>query len=328
MNLNALSPNYQSLIDKARQDLKRIENKGVSKAETLEDLRDTTGKSFKTEDLEKLMEKYDPEAYAQYSKMAKGADGARTQGGLRYLSRWIDGVKRGLKDGTVSSADTNNIAQAKSSNEEYLKTLQKQVPYIKLQIGYGLNASNDGKINVFDVNPKLLEKMQNDPEAAKEYTQRLKDIEAATKWVDGFHKSMGRTAIVRHGYVDENGRFSSFSIIVKKDELNERLRQEAQENAEKRIERSREKVRENAELLAEKMSEKSEEKKAEKKEDQAIPNKSERLLDEKIAASKDGVIYLNDTDMKTIMEAIREDRADRANLEDRALAGANMDLKA
>lgn len=76
-------------------------------------------------------------------------------------------------------------------HEEYLKSLQKQVPYIKLQIGCGLNTKNDGKVNVVDVNPKLLEKMQNDSEAAKEYTQRLKDIESATKWVDGWEKSMG-----------------------------------------------------------------------------------------------------------------------------------------
>lgn len=71
-----------------------------------------------------------------------------------------------------------------SGNEEYLKKLQKQVPYIKLQTGYRLNTSNDSKVNVISVNPKLLEKMQNDPQAAKEYTQRLKDVESATKWVN------------------------------------------------------------------------------------------------------------------------------------------------
>lgn len=69
----------------------------------------------------------------------------------------------------------------KSSNEEYLKSLQKQVPYIKLQTGYGINTNNDGKVNVVDINPKLLEKRQNDPKAAKEYTQRLKEVEAAAK---------------------------------------------------------------------------------------------------------------------------------------------------
>ena len=30
-------------------------------------------------------------------------------------------------------------------------------------------------MNIVDVNPELLEKMQNNPQAAKEYTQRLKN---------------------------------------------------------------------------------------------------------------------------------------------------------
>ncbi len=101
---------------------------------------------------------------------------------------------------TQKSAET----EKRGSNEEYLNALQKQVPYMKLQIGYGLNTNNDGKANVLDVSPKILEKMQNDPKAAKEYTQRLKDIEAATKWLDNYKKSIGHTVIVRHGYVDEN----------------------------------------------------------------------------------------------------------------------------
>lgn len=168
-----------------------------------------------------------------------------------YASSQRETVK---KEETKAAAGTQKSARTaeKSSNEEYLKSLQKQVPYIKLQIGYGLNAQNDGKVNVVDVSPKLLEKMQNDPKAAKEYTQRLKDVEAATKWVDNYYKSIGCTTVVRHGYVDENGNFSNFSITIRKDELNEKLRKEAQENAEKQIEKSREKARENTEALIEK----------------------------------------------------------------------------
>ena len=65
---------------------------------------------------------------------------------------------------------------------------------------------------------------QRSTETAKEYTQRLKDVESATKWVDNFEKSMGYTAVCRHGYIDENGNFSSFAVVVRKDELNEKLR--------------------------------------------------------------------------------------------------------
>ncbi|MBD5471302.1 MAG: hypothetical protein HDR19_09460 [Lachnospiraceae bacterium] len=241
----------------------------------------------------------------------------------------------------TTATQKNTKTAKKSSNEEYLKSLQKQVPYIKLQTGYGINTSKDGKVNVVDVNPKLLEKMQNDPKAAKEYTQRLKDVEAAVKWVDNFEKSMGYTAVVRHGYVDENGNYSNFAVVVRKDELNEKLRKEAQENAEEQIEKSREKARENAEQLAEKMAEKAEEvaesekkqenaaeKKVVKEDKTTTSNKAEQLLEEKIASSKDGTIYLYDTDIKTIIEATKEDNAGKANTKQQAGVGANMDLKA
>lgn len=246
------------------------------------------------------------------------------------------------KDETKETSATQKSTRTakKSSNEEYLKSLQKQVPYIKLQTGYGINTSKDGKVNVVDVNPKFLEKMQNDPKAAKEYTQRLKDVEAAVKWVDNFEKSMGYTAVVRHGYVDENGNYSNFAVVVRKDELNEKLRKEAQENAEEQIEKSRENARENAEQLAEKMAEKAEEaeenekkqenaaeKKVVKEDKTTTPNKAEQLLEEKIASSKDGTIYLYDTDMQTISEAAKEDNAGKASTKQQAGVGANMDLK-
>ncbi len=246
------------------------------------------------------------------------------------LSRKETAKKEETKE---TAATQKNAETAKSGgNEEYLKNLQKQVPYIKLQTGYGLNTSNDSKVNVVSVNPKLLEKMQNDPQAAKEYTQRLKDVESATKWVDNFEKSMGYTAVCRHGYVDENGNFSSFAVVVRKDEMNEKLRKEAQENAEERIEKSREKARENAEKLEEKAeeakeSEKSEEKKVVKEDGTTTPNKAEQLINEKMAASKDGTIYLNDTDMETIIEAAQEEDAGKTTVKDQPQVGANLDLK-
>ena len=122
---------------------------------------------------------------------------------------------------------------------------------------------------------------------------------------------MGYTAICRHGYIDENGNFSSFAVVVRKDELNEKLRKEAQENAEEQIEKSKENACENAKQLAEKMAE-----------------KAEQLLSEKIAFSKGGTIYLYDTDMQTIIEAAKENNAGKANTKQQTGVGANMDLKA
>ncbi len=89
------------------------------------------------------------------------------------------------------------------------------------------------------------------------------------KWVDNFEKSMGYTAVVRHGYIDENGNFSSFAVVVRKDEL-----------------------------------------------------------DEKLSKSKDGMIYLYDTDIKTIIEAVKEDNEGTATSKQQAVVGANLDLQA
>ncbi len=242
------------------------------------------------------------------------------------------------KEETKETAATEKNAEVAKSggNEEYLNNLQKQFPNMKLQVGYGVNTKNDGKVDVLNINPKLLEKMQNDPKAAKEYTQRLKDVEIAHKYVDSFFATTGSTVVCRHAYLDENGNYSNFTVSVRKDALNEKLRKEAQENAEERIEKSREKARENAEQLAEKLEEKAEEAKgSEKSEEKKVvtedgtttPNKAEQLLEEKMAASKDGTIYLNDTDMKTIIEAVQEEDAGKTIVKEQTQVGANLDLK-
>ena len=78
-------------------------------------------------------------------------------------------------------------------------------------------------------------------------------MESALKWLDNYKKSVGSTVIVRHDYIDENSNLSHFSVSVRKDNLNEKLRKEAQENAGKRIEKSREKARENKEQVGAKL---------------------------------------------------------------------------
>lgn len=61
----------------------------------------------------------------------------------------------------------------------------------------------------------------------------------------GRYKRRGRRRVRsgRHGHVDENGNYSSFAAVVRKDDLNERLHKVAQENAEKQIEKPRENAR-------------------------------------------------------------------------------------
>ncbi len=76
-----------------------------------------------------------------------------------YASSRKEAVKKEeTKETAVAQRNTETAKTG--SNEKYLKSLQKQVPYMKLQIGYGVNIKNDGKVDVLDINPKLLEKMQ------------------------------------------------------------------------------------------------------------------------------------------------------------------------
>ena len=185
----------------------------------------------------------------------------------------------------------------RSSNEEYLKSLQKQVPYMKLQIGSAVNTKNDGKVDVLDINPKLLEKMQNDPEAAKKYGQRIKDVENAHKFVDNYLKSTGSTVVCSHAYLDENGNYCNFTVSVHKDTLNEKLRKEAEENARKQIEKTRENLKKKAEELEEKIEEKEQEPSV------------EEMIDKKVADFEDGSFYLDDKEMQQVIQKAKEETA-------------------
>lgn len=156
----------------------------------------------------------------------------------------------------------------KISNEEYLRGLQKQVPYVTLEVGSALSIQRDKRAGVITVNPKLLEKMKSDPEAAAQYTQKLKDIERAERTVNAYYNSLGgcveRTS---HWYVDEEGNHHHFAIIRRDDRFNKKIREEAKKNMEEHIEKTRKKAREKAEELEEKLDENAEEaRKAEKQE--------------------------------------------------------------
>lgn len=192
---------------------------------------------------------------------------------------------------------TQESGSKKSNNEEYLKSLQKQVPYMKLRIGSDVNTNNDGQVDVLDINPKLLEKMQKDPKAAKEYGQRIKDVENAHKFVDSYLKSTGSTVVCSHAYLDENGNYCNFTVSVHKDTLNEKLRKEAEENAKKQIEKTRESLKKKAEELEQKIEEKEQEPSV------------EEMIDKKLADSEDGSIYLDDKEMQQVILKAKEENA-------------------
>ena len=105
--------------------------------------------------------------------------------------------------------------------------------------------------------------------------------------------------------------------------MSDKLREERKKNSEKLLERAKEKAAEKKEKLEEAL----EERKAEKAEDGSAYNKAEQLINEKMSESKDGTIYLNDTDIRTIIEAAQEEDAGKTVVKDQPQVGANLDLK-
>ena len=142
-----------------------------------------------------------------------------------------------------------------SGNADYLNILQKQFPKMTFSIGTGFtgrNARNSGEAAnpwAFTVDPKLIEKMSSDSDAEAEFTQRLRDIERAASLAEGIRASLGMRCVYCENYIDGNGQLHHISISVRKDEVNERLREEAQKRVEEWIGQSREKNHEAAEKL-------------------------------------------------------------------------------
>lgn len=243
-----------------------------------------------------------------------------------YSSYALQSMAESSTVNSTKKRETEKTPTKTSSTEstsEYLSKLQKQIPYMTLEVGSSLSMSRDNKVNTLAVNPKLLEKMQNDPEKAKEYTQRLKDIENAQKFVDGYMKAKGSTTKFSHWYVDENGNYSHIAYYEHDNTFYKKISEKSRENIEKHIEKTREKAVEKRKELQEEL----EEKRTIKEDEKETPNKAEQLLEEKIADSKDGTIYLYDTDIKTIIEVTKEDNAGKANTKQQAGVGANLDLQ-
>ena len=241
-----------------------------------------------------------------------------------------------MESGTVNSVkkkETEKTAEKvrssrSESTAEYVTGLSKLAPSVEFRVGNTHASDPSGK--TLTINPKLLEKMQNDPETEKEMKELIRGVESAVNMLDSINKASGWTVVFKHCYIDENGKFTSIAYLRNDFMLNmsDELREERRENAEKLLERQKESAAEKKEELEEVSSEKElEEKEAEKAEEKADRNKAEQLLDEKIAASKDGMIYLYDTDMKTIMEALKGDASGRKDEKRQQSVGANLDLQ-
>lgn len=184
------------------------------------------------------------------------------------------------KKETGKIQDTAVENKAKNT-ESYAKELAKLVPSVKFNVGYSLSSAKSGK--TLTVNPKLLEKMQNDPEQEKETKELIKGVESAMRLIESLNKATGWTVVYKHSYIDENGKYHSIGHYRNDFMLNlsDKLRKERQENTKKLLEKSKEKKY----------------------------GKAKQFIKAKIAGAKGGVVCTNDADLRAFMDALKEDGA-------------------
>ena len=224
----------QSFYEQVRRDLKDIENKGVSKLETLEDLRDTTGKSFKTADIEKLMEKYDPESYEKYKQFATRPDGGHSTAGLSFLSKWMDGVKADLAKDSNAIGKGNNISAKNEEKlsqkaQDFLKNLRKKYGDYDFMIGNSTDdlkalSKSGGKEFSVIFSSAEIERMANDEKYAEE---KMQGVQGAVKmckriceengYVSEFDGGNGENGTINKigVSIDDNGNMKLFAELEK-----------------------------------------------------------------------------------------------------------------
>lgn len=196
------------------------------------------------------------------------------------------------QESVSQKSENQKITNPKNGNAEstadYAGKLAKLVPSVEFKVGYAFSSAEKGR--TLTVNPKLLEKMQNNPEKEKEMKELIKGVETMTRLMDSINAASGWTVVYKHSYIDENGKYSSIAYLRNDFMLNmsEELREERRENEEELIEK----------------------------------------IKEKASESEDGVIYLVHEDMQTILEAAKEDNENnRADKKEKPVIGGNLDLQ-
>lgn len=196
----------------------------------------------------------------------------------------------------------NGSGSRQESKAEYLNELAKLVPSVECRIGNAFSSSKSGK--TLTINPFLLEKMQNDPQKEKEIKELIKGVESAVNSLDRVMNASGWNVVFKNDYIDENGKYHQVCLVRNDYMLNmsKELREERRKNSEKLMEKIKEKATKRKENLKEK-------------------------LDENQIKKEDGMIYLKDQDIETIIEAATEDHTIRFDAKEQKQAGGNLDLK-
>ncbi len=235
-------------------------------------------------------------------------------------SNAVNDAKKKEAEKTQQKAESKEESMA-----EYAKKLAKLVPSVEFKVGNSYATAKNGK--TLTVSPALLEKMRNDPEKEKEMKELIKGVESMTRLSESLNKATGWTTVFRHSYIDENGEYRHIALIRNDFMLNmsDKLREERRENAEKLLEKQKETAAEKKEELEEQLKEQKEAEE-EKTDETSGKTRAEQMLEEKIAASKDGKVYMDDAEFKTILEAIREEE-EKDSKKQQLQVGANLDLQ-
>ena len=252
------------------------------------------------------------------------------------------------KKQAASGKETSETAAAQKNSEagndkaksvaSYVKKLEKLVPSVEFRVGNACLSAQSGKS--LTVNPKLLEKMQNDPKTKKDMEDMIKGVESMSKLAESLAKASGWTIVYQHSYIDENGKYHC-RMQGRNDgmlKLSDKLREERRRNSEKLIEKSKEKAAEKEKELEGNKIE-TEEKKADEEQEKSgitivkentLLEKAEQMILEKLENSEKGEIYLDDDDMQKVIEAAREQEEKEAVKKQGNHAnpvGANLDLQ-
>ncbi len=256
------------------------------------------------------------------------------------------------KKQAASGKETSETAATQKNSEAgndkaksaagYAKELKKLVPSVEFRVGNACVSAQRGKS--LTVNPKLLEKMQNDPKTKKDMEDMIKGVESMSKLAESLTKASGWTIVYQHSYIDENGKYHC-RMQTRNDgmlKLSDKLREERKKNSEKLLEKTKEKAAEKQEELQEALEgnkTETEDKKTDGEQEKSgiivvkenTPlEKAEQMLLEKLENSENGEIYLDDDDMQKVLEAAREQEEKEAVKKQGNHAnpvGANLDLQ-
>lgn len=265
--------------------------------------------------------------YGSYAAQSMAGNNAANGAGKKETNKASQATNQTTRQTTGQTAQTAGSSKSKSTSD-YVNELSKLVPSVEFRVGNSFASDETGQ--TLTVNPKLLEKMRNDPEKEKEMKELIKGVEAMTQLSESLNKATGWKTVFRHSYIDENGKYCHIALIRNEFmlDMSDKLREERRENAEKLLEKQKEKAAEKAEELEEKINEKQlEEKEDAKAEEKSDYSKAEKLLKEKISSSKDGTVYMNDEEFKEIIEAVKEDKEGGTDTKAQPQAGANLDIR-